>query len=264
MALIYIAEDDQGIRELILYTLQVSGFEAQGFETGAALLEAVSIRKPDLVMLDIMMPGHDGLSVLQSLRQNQVTQDLPVIMETARTAESDTVTGLDMGADDYLCKPFGMAEMMSRIRALLRRASRHSSPAPEASALLAFPGLCLDPSAHEVQVLGQQVALTRKEYELLKVLLGSPRKVFSRDELLMKVWDTDFAGGTRTVDVHVNTLRGKLKETGHGIETVRGAGYRFNPEVLEELFSAEPPQSDSCDGVTDVEETARGKRDEKP
>ncbi|WP_276905958.1 response regulator transcription factor [Faecalibaculum rodentium] len=241
MPLIYIAEDDPGIRELILYTLQVSGFEAKGFETGTALLEAVQGTRPDLVMLDIMMPGHDGLTVLQKLRQNPGTRDLPVIMETARTAESDTVTGLDLGADDYLCKPFGMAEMMSRIRALLRRASRHREKTEE-NRTMVFHGLSLDQAAHEVFAQGEQVSLTRKEYELLKVLMQSPRKVFSRDELLMKVWDTDFAGGTRTVDVHVNTLRGKLRESGARIETVRGAGYRFNPEVLQ---NREEPEMDA-------------------
>lgn len=151
-------------------------------------------RRPDLVLLDIMMPEQDGLMILQKLRQNPETADLPVIMETARTAESDTVTGLDLGADDYLSKPFGMAEMMSRIRALLRRVNRHTKDNRETGGILEFEGLRLDLTAHEVTAGDQRVNLTRKEYDLLKVLTRSPRKVFSRDELLMKVWDTDFAG----------------------------------------------------------------------
>ncbi|WP_297567008.1 response regulator transcription factor [uncultured Faecalibaculum sp.] len=261
MPLIYIAEDDQGIRELILYTLQVSDFEAKGFETGTALLEAVKDRRPDLVLLDIMMPEQDGLMILQKLRQNPETADLPVIMETARTAESDTVTGLDLGADDYLCKPFGMAEMLSRIRALLRRVYRKTKDRQETGEILEFEGLRLDLTAHEVTAGDQRVNLTRKEYDLLKVLARSPRKVFSRDELLMKVWDTDFAGGTRTVDVHVNTLRGKLKDAGRGIETVRGAGYRFNPEVLER---SDRSQEETADGSAENSPEAAAEREDKP
>lgn len=230
MATIYIAEDDQGIRDLILYTLQVSGYEAVGFENGLALLEAVRKQKPDLVLLDIMMPDADGLTILRQLRNHPDTEDLPVIMETARTTESDTVTGLDAGADDYLAKPFGMAEMISRIRAILRRSERQKKD--EAQILTCGP-ILMNQREHEVSVSQMPVNLTRKEYALLQLLLLAPKKVFSRDELLVKVWDTDFAGGTRTVDVHVNTLRQKLKEAGKAVETVRGAGYRINPGVFE-------------------------------
>lgn len=219
--MIYCVEDDAGIRELVVYTLQNTGMEARGFADGTALFSALRNEKPDLILLDIMLPGEDGLETLKRLRSSPLTAQLPVILATARGSEYDKVVGLDTGADDYLAKPFGMMEMVSRIRAVLRRTAR------QPSGVLSCGGVTLDEGRHAVTVNDRPVSLTLKEYELLKLFLENIGQVFSREALLSRVWDADYAGETRTVDVHVGTLRTKLAECGSLIETVRGVGYKM-------------------------------------
>ncbi|WP_273235377.1 winged helix-turn-helix domain-containing protein [Ileibacterium valens] len=233
--MIYVAEDDQSIRDLILYTLHASGYRACGFADGRQLLMALkeNLEKPSLILLDIMMPDEDGISVLKRIRSNPDTQRIPIIMESAKSTEFDTVSCLDLGADDYLCKPFGMMEMVSRIRAVLRR----STPLLKDDQI-SFGPLLLNCREHTVTINQKPVVLTRKEYDLLKLLMRNPRYVFSREELLIKIWDTDFAGESRTVDVHINTLRSKLSEASSAIQTVRGVGYRFDPRVFEQHDSS--------------------------
>jgi len=220
--MIYCLEDDKGIRELMVYTLQIAGFEAQGFPESGAFWEALQRELPQLVVLDIMLPGEDGISVLRRLRNAPETAQLPVIMASARGSEYDRVIGLDLGADDYLSKPFGMMEMVSRIRAVLRR-----SQGQEAPDVLTAGEIRLDRARHVVSAGGQDISLTLKEYELLRILMENPGIVFSRDRLLQTVWDMNFSGGTRTVDVHIATLRTKLGDSGDRIRTVRGVGYRL-------------------------------------
>ena len=220
--MIYCLEDDKGIRELMVYTLQIAGFEAQGFPESGAFWEALQRELPQLVVLDIMLPGEDGISVLRRLRNAPETAQLPVIMASARGSEYDRVIGLDLGADDYLSKPFGMMEMVSRIRAVLRR-----SQGQEAPDVLTAGEIRLDRARHMVSAGGQDISLTLKEYELLRILMENPGIVFSRDRLLQTVWDMNFSGGTRTVDVHIATLRTKLGDSGDRIRTVRGVGYRL-------------------------------------
>ena len=220
--MIYCLEDDKGIRDLMVYALQIAGFEACGFSESGAFWKALQEELPQLVLLDIMLPGEDGISVLQKLRRAPETAKLPVIMATARGSEFDRVTGLDLGADDYLSKPFGMMEMVSRIRAVLRR-----SQTQDPQDVLTAGEIRLDRARHTVSASGQEVALTLKEYELLRILMENRGIVFSRDRLLQAVWDVDFSGGTRTVDVHVATLRTKLGGSGDRIQTVRGVGYRL-------------------------------------
>ena len=219
--MIWCVEDDASIRELVLYTLRASGFEARGFAESGAFWEAMCEHAPDLVLLDIMLPGEDGLEILKKLRSSPITEQLPVILATARGSEYDKVVGLDTGADDYLAKPFGMMEMVSRIRAVLRRTVR------QPSGVLSCGGVTLDEGRHTVTVNGRPVSLTLKEYELLKLFLENIGQVFSREALLTRVWDADYVGETRTVDVHVGTLRTKLAECGGLIETVRGVGYKM-------------------------------------
>ncbi|MDO5149172.1 MAG: winged helix-turn-helix domain-containing protein [Oscillospiraceae bacterium] len=220
--MILCVEDDDGIRELMIYTLSASGFEAKGFSDGAALMDELKINKPELIMLDIMLPGEDGLSILKKIRTNATTSDIPVIMATARGTEYDKVIGLDQGADDYLSKPFGMMEMISRVKAVLRR----TQPNKKIS-VLKYGGIVLNNSEHTAEAEGQRINLTLKEYELLKIFMENPGLVFTRDQLLYSVWGAEFAGETRTVDVHIGTLRTKLGKCGSCIETVRGVGYRF-------------------------------------
>ena len=220
--MIYCLEDDKGIRELMVYTLQIAGFEAQGFPESGAFWEALQRELPQLVVLDIMLPGEDGISVLRRLRNAPETAQLPVIMASARGSEYDRVIGLDLGADDYLSKPFGMMEMVSRIRAVLRR-----SQGQDAQDVLAAGEIRLDRARHMVSAGGQDISLTLKEYELLRILMENPGIVFSRDRLLQTIWDMNFSGGTRTVDVHIATLRTKLGGSGDRIQTVRGVGYRL-------------------------------------
>lgn len=219
--MIYCVEDDGAIRELMIYTLQASGFEAQGFESDAYFWPAMKEQKPELVILDVMLPGEDGLTILRRLRSSPATADIPVIMATAKDSEYDTVIGLDSGADDYLAKPFGMMEMVSRIRAVLRRSGSRQP------VLLSRGMITLDESRHTVTVAGKAVSLTLKEYELLKLLMENPGRVFTRDNILSGVWGIDFPGETRTVDVHIGTLRTKLEKAGDYIRTIRGVGYKL-------------------------------------
>ena len=220
--MIYCVEDDQSIRELMLYALRASGFEAEGFESGQDFFAALSGTVPRLILLDIMLPGMDGIEILKKLRENPVTADIPVIMASARGTEYDKVLGLDLGADDYLAKPFGMMEMISRIRAVLRR----TAPATKAQ-ILRLGKLELDPACHTVTVAGEPVILTLKEFALLQLFLSAPGKAFSREQLLEHIWGTDYMGESRTVDVHIGTLRTKLGICGEYIRTLRGVGYRM-------------------------------------
>jgi len=223
--MIFCVEDDANIRKLIVYTLQSTGFEAQGFEDGKSFLEAVDREIPELVILDIMLPGMDGMEILSRLKKNDKTKEIPVIMATAKGAEYDKVQGLDAGADDYVTKPFGMLELVSRVKAVLRRTQKNTDAAKH---VIEVKGISINLKKHEVLAGGQTVVLTLKEYELLKRLLQNPNIVLTRDQLLEEIWGYDFDGETRTVDVHVRTLRQKLGEYGDRIETVRGVGYRVS------------------------------------
>ena len=218
--MIYCVEDDDGIRGLMSYALTAAGFEVRGFPDSGGLFEAIRSEPPQLILLDIMLPGEDGLSILKRLRAHTATAGIPVIMATAKGTEYDKVTGLDMGADDYIAKPFGMTEMMSRVKAVLRR----SRPEPEKEALRAG-GLVLNENEHTVKWNHEEVNLTRKEYELLLKFMRHPGRVFTREELLFSIWGAEFAGETRTIDVHIGTLRTKLQDAGAYIKTVRGVGY---------------------------------------
>lgn len=220
--MIFCVEDDSGIRELMLYTMKSQGFQAMGFPDGASFWEGMRGEKPELIILDIMLPDEDGIEILKKLRSYVVTQDIPVIMATAKGTEYDKVIGLDLGADDYLAKPFGMMEMISRIRAVLRRAKPATPPKTLISGELE-----LNETSHEVHVHGKSIELTLKEYELLRLFLQNPGTVFTRDVLLNTVWDSDFTGETRTVDVHIASLRTKIGDAGNCIKTVRGVGYRW-------------------------------------
>lgn len=221
--MIYLVEDDDSIRELVLYTLHTTGFEAEGFRNAADFWQALEKELPQLVLLDIMLPDEDGLHILKRLRAGAETADLPVMMLTAKSSEYDRVVGLDSGADDYMPKPFGMMELVSRVRALLRRAAK---PAAE-DKLFTAGALAVDVKRRAVTVDGEPVILTYKEFELLCYLLENRGVVLSRDQILTKIWDYNYSGETRTVDVHIRTLRQKLGDAGALIETVRGVGYRL-------------------------------------
>lgn len=221
--MIYLVEDDDSIRELVLYTLHTTGFEAEGFRNAAIFWQALEKELPQLVLLDIMLPDEDGLHILKRLRAGAETADLPVMMLTAKSSEYDRVVGLDSGADDYMPKPFGMMELVSRVRALLRRAAK---PAAE-DKLFTAGSLAVDVKRRAVTVDGEPVILTYKEFELLCYLLENRGVVLSRDQILTKIWDYNYSGETRTVDVHIRTLRQKLGDAGALIETVRGVGYRL-------------------------------------
>ena len=218
--MIYLVEDDDSIRELVLYTLHTTGFEAEGFRNAADFWQALEKELPQLVLLDIMLPDEDGLHILKRLRAGAETADLPVMMLTAKSSEYDRVVGLDSGADDYMPKPFGMMELVSRVRALLRRAAK---PATE-DKLFTAGSLAVDVKRRAVTVDGEPVILTYKEFELLCYLLENRGVVLSRDQILTKIWDYNYSGETRTVDVHIRTLRQKLGDAGALIETVRGVG----------------------------------------
>lgn len=221
--MIYLVEDDDSIRELVLYTLHTTGFEAEGFRNAVDFWQALEKELPQLVLLDIMLPDEDGLHILKRLRAGAETADLPVMMLTAKSSEYDRVVGLDSGADDYMPKPFGMMELVSRVRALLRRAAK---PAAE-DKLFTAGSLAVDVKRRAVTVDGEPVILTYKEFELLCYLLENRGVVLSRDQILTKIWDYNYSGETRTVDVHIRTLRQKLGDAGALIETVRGVGYRL-------------------------------------
>jgi two-component system alkaline phosphatase synthesis response regulator PhoP len=220
MELIYCVEDDISIRELIVYTLKLSGFDAQGFSDADEFYDALKNRKPDLIILDIMLSGKDGLQILKELKDSKEYNDIPVIMATAKTSEYDKITGLDMGADDYLAKPFGMMEMVSRIRAVLRR-SRNNT----VSDVVLYKDIEINRLKRSVKHKDELLNLTLKEYELLLLLCENPGIVFSREQLLEKIWGSDYLGESRTIDVHIGTLRNKLQESGEDIRTVHGVGY---------------------------------------
>lgn len=219
--MIYCVEDDNAIRDLMLYTLGASGFQAKGFPDSTGFWQAMTEEKPELILLDIMLPGEDGITVLKRLRAAPATANIPIIMATAKGSEFDKVIGLDTGADDYLVKPFGMMEMVARIKAVMRRT------APKTDQVLTCGDIVLDEVRHIVTVDGKQVVLTLKEYELLKLLMENAGQVFTRDILLSRIWGQDYLGETRTVDVHIGTLRTKLAKGGEKIETVRGVGYKM-------------------------------------
>ena len=220
--MIWCVEDDPSIREIEVYALNSTGLEARGFADGAELWEALQKDTPELVVLDVMLPGEDGVAILKRLKEDERLRDIPVIMATAKSTEFDKVQSLDLGADDYITKPFGMMEMVSRVKAVLRR-----SQPKQTACLSQMDGLTLDESQHTGTIDGQRVVLTDKEYELLRLFLSHPGMAFSREQLLQTVWNTDYAVETRTVDMHIRTLRQKLGEYGRYIETIRGVGYRL-------------------------------------
>lgn len=220
---IWCVEDDESIREIEMYTLQTMNFKTRSFENGTSFFKALKEKRPDLVILDLMLPDEDGSDILRRIRGNSATKELPVIIASAKTAEYDKVKNLDSGADDYLTKPFGMMEMVSRVKAVLRRTQRR-----EEKDRIERDGVKILLKRHEVLVNGEEIELTLKEYGLLKLLITHPETVFSREEIMDQIWETGFYGETRTVDVHVRTLRQKLSEAGKHIETVRGVGYRYH------------------------------------
>ncbi len=222
--MIYCVEDEASIRELVVYTLQATGYEAKGFADGKAFSAALEQQLPELVLLDIMLPGEDGLQILKRLRASQRTAELPVIMLTAKSTEFDKVIGLDSGADDYIAKPFGMMELVSRVKALLRRTRKEPAHA------FACGNLVLNHDTHRVLVDGQEVVLTYKEFELLEYLLENRGIVLTRDKILDRIWGFAADVETRTLDVHIRSLRQKLGSSGEMIETVRGVGYRIGDE----------------------------------
>ena len=221
--MIFCVEDDQGIRNMMVYTLKASGFEAKGFDDAASVWVALKDEKPDLILLDIMLPGEDGISLLQRLRAHPATASLPIILASAKGTEYDKVLGLDLGADDYLAKPFGMMEMVSRVRAVLRRSAPVSAPK-----CLKLGGIEMDLDCHLVRCDSREITLTLKEFDLLKLFMENVGRVFTREKLLEIVWGSDFYGETRTVDVHIGNLRDKLDSHAHLIQTVRGVGYRMD------------------------------------
>lgn len=219
--MIFCVEDDRGIRELVVYTLQTAGFEAVGISDGEELFSRLQTELPELIILDIMLPGEDGISILKKLRSDAGTEEIPIIMATAKGTEYDKVIGLDLGADDYIVKPFGMMEMVSRVKAVLRRSVKESKE------LVQVGDIRMDLGRREVSVKGGQVQLTLKEFDLLRLLMENEGRVYSRQQLMDLVWGVGFVGETRTVDVHIGTLRTKLGPCGKYIETVRGVGYRM-------------------------------------
>ena len=220
--MIYCVEDDGSIRELMVYALRASGYSVMGLPDAGKLWEQLRREKPELILLDIMLPDEDGISILKKLRSYPMTSDIPVIMATAKGTEFDKVIGLDLGADDYLAKPFGMMEMVSRVKAVLRRVN-HTAPSP----VLTYKTIELNEASHRVSVAGKNVELTVKEYELLRLFLKNPGVAFTRENLLSSIWESEFQGETRTVDVHIASLRTKLGAAGEYIKTLRGVGYRL-------------------------------------
>ena len=224
--MIYCVEDDSSIRELIIYALKVNGYEARGFSESGPFYAALENALPSLILLDIMLPGEDGLTILKRLKASARTRAIPVVMITAKGAEYDKVVGLDSGADDYITKPFGIMEFLSRVKAVLRRAGQPVNPSE-----LTAGRLMMDVARHLVLVDGREVTPTLKEFMLLKYLLENKGIVLTRDQLLQEVWGYDYQGETRTVDVHIRTLRQKLGAAGSVIETVRGVGYKIGGET---------------------------------
>ena len=222
MSVTWCVEDDPSIREIEVYVLNTTGMEAYGFENGTVFWETLQQKQPDLILLDVMLPGVDGVELLTQMKANEKFRDIPVIMATAKGTEYDKVQSLDLGADDYLVKPFGMMEMVSRVKAVLRR----SQPRPN-TRLLQLNELVLDLDQHTVAISGRRISLTYKEYEILKLFLSQPGVAFTREQLLQKIWNTDYISESRTVDMHIRTLRQKLGNYGNIIETVRNVGYRL-------------------------------------
>ncbi len=222
MALIYIVEDDKNIQEIESYALGSAGYDVRCFDDGAAFSEAMKAVLPDLILLDIMLPGEDGLSILKRLRSDNETRNLPIIMVTAKSTEIDTVKGLDQGADDYITKPFGVMELMSRVKAILRRVKKD-----ESEDVLRYKNIVLDQDRRLCTLDGEKVELTFKEYELLKLFLNNTGIVLTRDSIMASVWGYDFTGESRTVDMHIKTLRKKLGAAGGMIVTVRNVGYKL-------------------------------------
>lgn len=220
--MIWCVEDDSSIRDIEVYALSSTGLEARGFEDGDSFWNALQAQRPELVILDVMLPGQDGVTLLKRMKASDDFRDIPVIMATAKGTEYDKIQSLDLGADDYLVKPFGIMEMVSRVKAVLRRCK----PVKE-SKLLKVEGLVLNPGERTLTLDGERVTLTFKEYELLHLFLSQPGIAFTREQLLSSVWNADYLGETRTVDMHIRTLRQKLGRYGHLIETVRNVGYRL-------------------------------------
>jgi len=220
--MIWCVEDDSSIRDVEVYALTSTGLEARGFEDGDSFWDALQSEKPELIVLDVMLPGKDGVTLLKMMKASEAFQDIPVIMATARGTEYDKIQSLDLGADDYLVKPFGIMEMVSRVKAVLRRCRPR-----ESSRLLKLEGLVLNPHEHTVTIDAERVILTYKEYELLHLFLSQPGVAFTREQLLASVWNMEYLGETRTVDMHIRTLRQKLGSYGNIIETVRNVGYRL-------------------------------------
>ncbi len=221
MDTIFCVEDDANIRELIIYTLNATGFKTVGFESSEPFLEHIRLERPSLILLDIMLPGMDGLKTLEVLKSRGI--DVPVILVTAKSDQIDKIKGLDSGADDYITKPFDIMELISRVKAVLRRSAKHKN-----SVVFTYKSLLLNHDSRRVTVAGEDIPLTFKEYELLHMLLVNQGTVLTRDRLMSEVWGTDFEGETRTVDVHIGTLRQKLKSAGEYIETVRNVGYKID------------------------------------
>ena len=220
--MIWCVEDDSSIRDIEVYALSSTGFEAMGFEDGDSFWNALQETTPELVILDVMLPGKDGVALLKMMKEHDQFRDIPVIMATAKGTEYDKIQSLDLGADDYLVKPFGIMEMVSRVKAVLRRCN----PVKQTN-LLKISGVVLNPDEHTVEIDGERAILTYKEYELLHLFLSQPGIAFTREQLLASVWNTEYMGETRTVDMHIRTLRQKLGHYGHIIETVRNVGYRL-------------------------------------
>ena len=225
--MIWCVEDDASIRDIEVYALRSVGFEARGFSDGAAFWDALRAERPELVVLDVMLPGIDGIELLSRMRASDALRNIPVIMATAKGTEYDKIHGLDLGADYYLVKPFGVMELVSCVKAVLRRCRRDDAE----RAGLSAGGVSLDADAHTVTAGGQRITLTYKEFELLRLFMVHPGTAFTREQLMERVWGTDYCGETRTVDMHIRTLRQKLGEYGEMIETVRGVGYRLEAQV---------------------------------
>ena len=225
--MIWFVEDDASIRDIEVYALRSVGFEARGFSDGAAFWDALRAERPELVVLDVMLPGIDGIELLSRMRASDALRDIPVIMATAKGTEYDKIHGLDLGADYYLTKPFGVMELVSCVKAVLRRCRRDDAE----RAGLSAGGVSLDADAHTVTAGGQRITLTYKEFELLRLFMVHPGTAFTREQLMERVWGTDYCGETRTVDMHIRTLRQKLGEYGEMIETVRGVGYRLEAQA---------------------------------
>ena len=224
--MIWCVDDDSTIRDIEVYTLEQTGFDARGFADGISMLEALKTETPELIILDIMMPEMDGIEVLKKLRTDSVYKDIPVIMATAKGTEMDKIGGLNSGADDYLVKPFGVMEMVARVKAVLRRTTKEAT-----SADIIVGNITLKETEHKVIADGEKVELTHKEFEMLKLFMQNPNMVFSRDKLMSEIWGMDYIGETRTVDMHIKTLRHKLGNAGGQIKTVIGVGYRLESEV---------------------------------